>query len=410
MRRREVTPAVRLGGIVLIGAMLAGCAGQDLTITPEIGEVRTSEPAAGGPGGKDPATTGSPAAPAVEPPPRLTERLLPADLLVQVERTLTADEIARVRRVAGIDHVTPLSLAQVSVQNRVLTLAAVDVSQYRRFTQRRTARYQAAWDRVAGGELAVDPSVPRRLWEADDHLRLGNDRQAPRVHIGATVSQVPQVDAVLNPAWGQELGMPADNALLISTSTTEPRVVRPRVERVLRRLLGEKPSVQVQVLGQDRDLTAVQSAYLTGGSVALGSFTYRVLEDGRISPDPAWVAESIVTDEVPILGQVTCHRVVMPQLRAALAEIRRAGLAAKINVAQYGGCFNPRFMADAQSLSLHAFGIALDLNVPGNQRGTVGTIDRQVVSIFERWGFAWGGRWAWTDPMHFEMDRLVAAR
>jgi hypothetical protein len=58
-------------------------------------------------------------------------------------------------------------------------------------------------------------------------------------------------------------------------------------------------------------------------------------------------------------------------------------------------------------LSLHSWGIAVDLNVPGNQRGTVGEMDRTVVAIFKKWGFAWGGDWNYTDPMHFELERIV---
>jgi hypothetical protein len=33
-----------------------------------------------------------------------------------------------------------------------------------------------------------------------------------------------------------------------------------------------------------------------------------------------------------------------------------------------------------------------------------------VVAIFKSWGFGWGGDWGYTDPMHFEMNRLVAPR
>jgi hypothetical protein len=51
--------------------------------------------------------------------------------------------------------------------------------------------------------------------------------------------------------------------------------------------------------------------------------------------------------------------------------------------------------------------MAVDLNVPGNLRGTLGQLDRRVVAIFEKWGFAWGGNWSYTDPMHFEMNRVV---
>ena len=37
----------------------------------------------------------------------------------------------------------------------------------------------------------------------------------------------------------------------------------------------------------------------------------------------------------------------------------------------------------------------------------VDKMDRQVVQIFKKWGFAWGGDWNYTDPMHFELDRIV---
>ena len=90
-----------------------------------------------------------------------------------------------------------------------------------------------------------------------------------------------------------------------------------------------------------------------------------------------------------------------------LLEIEQRGLADEINVDEYAGCFYPRFIAGSQQLSLHSFGIAFDVNVPGNQRGTAGEIDRDVVSIFKRWGFAWGGDWGYTDPMHFEMNAIV---
>ena len=113
---------------------------------------------------------------------------------------------------------------------------------------------------------------------------------------------------------------------------------------------------------------------------------------------------------MPILGSVTCNKYIFPQLVAALTEIQARGLADKIHPGEYAGCFYPRFIAGTTKLSNHSFGLALDLNVPGNQRGTVGEMDRGVVDAFKRWGFAWGGDWGYTDPMHFEMARLVDPR
>ena len=116
----------------------------------------------------------------------------------------------------------------------------------------------------------------------------------------------------------------------------------------------------------------------------------------------------IATQQVPILGTVTCNRFLFPQLTAALQEIQDRGLADEIHPEEYAGCYYPRFIAGSTKLSNHSFGLALDLNVPGNQRGTVGEMDRTVVSIFKKWGFGWGGDWGYTDPMHFEMNSLVS--
>jgi hypothetical protein len=110
---------------------------------------------------------------------------------------------------------------------------------------------------------------------------------------------------------------------------------------------------------------------------------------------------------MPIIGPMTCNTLMFPQLRAALLDIVARNLAGAIHPEQYGGCYVPRFIAGTTTLSNHAFGLAFDLNVPENQRGTVGQIDRQVVQIFEGYGFTWGGTWRYTDPMHFEMNSLV---
>ena len=152
----------------------------------------------------------------------------------------------------------------------------------------------------------------------------------------------------------------------------------------------------------------------TGSSVAaaVGTFSYRWFADGAVRPDPAWVAANIRTETVPILGSVTGHRVLFPQLRGALREVVARGLADRIHPDEFGGCYVPRFIGrdPKKGLSLHTWGIAVDLNVPDNQRGTTGEIDPDVVAIFKKWGFAWGGDWSWTDPMHFELNRIVRAR
>lgn len=342
----------------------------------------------------------------VAAPGPLDGPLLGPDLLVWSPESLPDDVVDEISGLQGITEAEQLSLAGVSIRNeRVMTVAAVDPSEYRRFTPTASAQQQDVWDRVAGGEVAIDPQLGKRLQDKQNFVTLGNDMDAPVVHIGAFAPQIPRVDAVVNTAWGEELGMKPGNALLINTGATSPQKVRPKIER----LVGG--DVSVQLLGPDLDTSVSQTAFLTGGSVAeaVGTFTYKILDGGRIAPEQSWVDENIRTESVPILGDVTCHKVMLPQLRGALTEITDRGLADKIHPGEYAGCYYPRFIAGSDQLSLHSFGIALDLNTPGNQRGTEGEMDREVVDIFKSWGFAWGGDWNYTDPMHFEMNAIVSS-
>jgi len=324
-------------------------------------------------------------------------------MLVFSQDTLTDQMVQRIRAIKGIEKVEPLSLAQASIENRAYTVAAVDPASYRLFTPRASADTLAVWQRVAGGEIAATPQAGHKLQDKHGYIKLGGSSDAPEIHVGAFAPQIPRVDLVFNERWAEDLGMVMNNAVLITTGINSPQSVRPTIERIV----GKKASVQI--LGPDLDISVQQTAVLTGGSVAtvVGTFNYTVLGGGHIAPDPSWVAAHISTQTMPIIGPMTCNNAIFPQLKAALDEIASRGLADRIHPSEYAGCYYPRFIAGTTVLSNHSFGLAFDINVPGNQRGTPGEIDRTVVSIFQKWGFTWGGTWSYTDPMHFEMNQVV---
>jgi hypothetical protein len=364
------------------------------------------------PSGTPSSSTATPLAEnAVEEPGPLKDRLYRPDMLIFSRKELSDATVKRIKALREVAEVEPIGLGQVTIENRALTVAAVDAATYRRFTPRASAHSQEVWDRLAGGELAVRKAVGTQLQDDDGNIALGSGADAPVVHIGAYAPQVTTIDMVVNTEWVDDLeGMVFGNGLLVSTEGFDPSTIRKQVERIA----GRQASVQrldiAARLGLDP--SAVQTAFLTGGSIAsvVGTFNYTVLGGGRIAPDPAWVSANITSDSVPILGTVTCHWALLPQLRAALQEVVDRGLASEIHPDEYAGCYYPRFIAGSTTLSNHSFGLALDLNVPGNQRGTVGEMNREVVAIFEKWGFAWGGYWGYTDPMHFELAQIVEPR
>ena len=126
--------------------------------------------------------------------------------------------------------------------------------------------------------------------------------------------------------------------------------------------------------------------------------------DDWIRLDPAFVRRHIVTRRVPILGSVTCHRAMIGPLRAALGELARRGLSRLVNPGDYAGCHAPRRIQPRGQLSLHAWGVAIDLNAAANPFMGRSRQDRRLVRTMQRHGFTWGGEWPTRpDPMHFEL-------
>jgi D-alanyl-D-alanine carboxypeptidase len=400
-RRPRLATLCALG--LVAGALLGGCS-QDSRPSTELLDrtngSRTGTPAADEPGQSGAAETSY----AVEPPGPFEPPLRTADVLITGAETLPDDLVERVRALDGVSEVLRLSVASAAIDGRTLNVAAVDPGEFRRFTPDASAKADFVWERLAGGEVAVDPSVSKKLIGKGDMMPLGNAEDSPTVHVGAYAPLVKRIDVLVNSKRGEQLEIPTDNALLVSTGELTPSAL----EKQFKRVIGDRATMQTLALEFD---VGPQTAVLTGGSVseAVGTFSYTNRPNGEVAPDPAWVREYIRTEQVPILGTVTCNKAYLPQLRGALTEVVDRGLADEIHPDEYAGCYYPRYIGrdPSNGLSLHSWGIAVDINVPGNLRGTVGEIDRQVVAIFKKWGMAWGGDWSWTDPMHFEMNAVV---
>lgn len=139
-----------------------------------------------------------------------------------------------------------------------------------------------------------------------------------------------------------------------------------------------------------------------------GEFAAEPHADGSITTESAWRGKNIVNRSIPILGEVTCHRGLFPQLETAMEQATDAGLAFTIDPGDFGGCYGPRFIDSNPGgrLSHHSWGIAIDFNVEQNRPGTPPDLDRRFVRIMEASGFTWGGRWLIPDGMHFEWVRF----
>jgi hypothetical protein len=136
-----------------------------------------------------------------------------------------------------------------------------------------------------------------------------------------------------------------------------------------------------------------------------GDFQIKEKDGTWIIVEPAWRNENIERKEMPIIGRATCNKIMWKPLLGALNQVIDEGLEGTLYKEEFqksGGCYAPRrinrFNAGG-SISRHAWGIAIDINVKSGYHP-------RVVEIFNEWGFAWGGTWTSPDEMHFELRNL----
>jgi len=137
-----------------------------------------------------------------------------------------------------------------------------------------------------------------------------------------------------------------------------------------------------------------------------GEFAY-----SETAQEPGWAAAHLTRVALPLGIRATCNNVVIPALQGALGDVVAAGLAGAIDVGNtntFGGCYgglgevSPLGSTTGGFLSKHSWGVAIDMNTVQNPEGAPPTMNCDVVRIFRKWGFAWGGNFIQGDGMHFE--------
>lgn len=103
----------------------------------------------------------------------------------------------------------------------------------------------------------------------------------------------------------------------------------------------------------------------------------------------------------PVNGVADKLKAVSEALDALPAELKKYAYPS-------AGTFNCRVVKDTGARSAHAWGVAIDLNTRlsdywlWSKGAYKNRIPPEIVAIFEKHGFIWGGKWAHFDTMHFE--------
>lgn len=240
------------------------------------------------------------------------------------------------------------------------------------------------------------------LEKGDVMFLVGLNQEKVEVVVGEIIpdSEVGWFEAVVNKEMGYKLGINRNiQAIIWGDRITENHLIE-----IYKNIEYKK----IKVSG--RDSTPNKNWVLPTALVKemFGDFQIKERDGTWITIDQTWKDENIETKRVPILGRITCHRLMWEPLLGALNQIIDEGLEAGLSKEQFkssGGCYAPRRISrfDAGgSISRHAWGIAIDINTKTGYKP-------RIVEIFNDWGYAWGGTWTSPDPMHFELRSLSAS-
>jgi len=158
--------------------------------------------------------------------------------------TLSAGVAAAIRRLPGVAAAQPLDAARIEMDGKLTATLGVDPSAFRAFAAKPTAESTGLWENVAAGGVAVSYTMGKL-----DKLPLGRDvlvtgRRAEELPLaGFGTVGIGGVDAVVSDAVARSLGMPADNAIVISAPHAELGTLMSQIRKVLPRSAAVAPLV-----------------------------------------------------------------------------------------------------------------------------------------------------------------------
>ena len=163
-------------------------------------------------------------------------RLLEADLFVVAPTTLRSSITTAVQRLHGVVAAEPLDAARLQVAGKLTAMLGVNSSEFRAFAPKPTADSLRLWENVAAGGVAVSYTMSKL-----DKLPLGRavrvtGRRAEELPVaGLGTVGIGGVDAVVSDAVARSLGIPADNAIVISAPHADLSTLMKQIKKLLPR-------------------------------------------------------------------------------------------------------------------------------------------------------------------------------
>ncbi|MFB9724610.1 C40 family peptidase [Planobispora longispora] len=221
--------AVLTADVVVLAQLSPERAGETVALTrPAAREPVAGSDEAAAETGRPPAQAS--AEPAPQPVAPLTVIRRP-HLFVVANRPLSSVVVAKVAQVAGVRAIERADAAEVLLDGKRVQTLGVDPSTFRAYTPRPTATSDRLWNSLAGGEIAVSFVLGN-----DGGMTLGKTVTAPghALRVGAYATMgMGAIDAVVSRPTARALGIPENNALVISAPGADTAGLRRALLKIL---------------------------------------------------------------------------------------------------------------------------------------------------------------------------------
>ncbi|MGW0198554.1 C40 family peptidase [Nonomuraea sp. NPDC003201] len=195
------------------------------------------------------------------------KKLHKPNLFVLTSKPFTNELLRKVAKLRGVRALELADAASVMLDDKRVQTLAVNPSTFRSYTPKVTASSDALWQNVAAGDVAVSFVLGNDGGLAL-HRRVASPAGTLRIGAYATTG-FGAVDAVVSKNVGRTLGLPRDNALIVSAPDTNSETLR---RAILKRLpKGTQVAMVNPVLPQPQTPTRTwpSGSFMTGEQITV---------------------------------------------------------------------------------------------------------------------------------------------
>ncbi len=196
--------------------------------------------------------------------------LLQADMIVVAPSSLPYGALSAIQRLPGVTAAQSVEAARIEVNGKYAAVLGVDPSTFRSYAAQQTAASNQLWQSVANGAMAVSYTMGKL-----DGLPLGGV-----VHVtGAKRENLPVggfgtvgiqgIDAVVSGSVARSLGMPSENAIVISAPHANLASLAKAVKRVIPHGAAVEP-LMTQVTAGATSAEATAAGIAATGTTSAG--------------------------------------------------------------------------------------------------------------------------------------------